>query len=217
MTFSGGLPGKSGAAAKSLGDKILGSSVFDKILTMAEGSPIVCNSLFALGLAGILRPATLVAMGGDRDREDNIYASGHAISSGIIGFISSIILTAPLNKMVDRIKQSPNPEQYLKEATVKLLRLNEAEDAKAVKAIMNDGKLFKNMQHLIKVGSGIIIGVPQAMITIALIPPILKYVFGIEKKPKGAPAPAYAQASMADFMKNMHLQKSFQDFRGGLQ
>ena len=31
VTFSGGLPGKSGAAAKSLGDRILGSKAFDKI------------------------------------------------------------------------------------------------------------------------------------------------------------------------------------------
>ena len=216
VTFSGGLPGKSGAAAKSLGDRILGSKAFDKILTMAEESPIVCNSLFALGLAGILRPATLVAMSGKKDKEDNIYASSHAVSSGIIGFISSIILTTPLNKMVDRIKNADNPEQYLKEKTVQLLGLDKTKDAKVVKSIMNKGKLFKNMQNLVKVGSGIILGVPQAMITIALIPPILKYVFGIEKKPKGTPAPAMAQSEMANFQKTMHMQKSFQDFRGGM-
>ena len=198
VTFSGGLPGKSRAAAKSLGDRILGSKAFDKILTMAEESPIVCNSLFALGLAGILRPATLVAMSGKKDKEDNIYAS------------------TPLNKMVDRIKKADNPEQYLKEKTVQLLGLDKAKDKKAVEAIMSEGKLFKNMQNLVKVGSGIIIGVPQAMITIALIPPILKYVFGIEKKPKGAPAPAMAQSEMANFQKTMHMQKSFQDFRGGM-
>ncbi len=216
VTFSGGLPGKSGAAAKSLGDRILGSRAFDKILTMAEGSPIVCNSLFALGLAGILRPATLVAMSGKKDKEDNIYASSHAVSSGVIGFITSIILTTPLNKMVDRIKKADNPEQYLKEKTVQLLGLDKAENKKAVKAIMNDSKLFKNMQNIVKVGSGLVIGIPQAMITIALIPPILKYVFGIEKKPKGAPVPVMAQSEMAKFQTNMHLQKSFQDFRGGL-
>ncbi len=216
VTFSGGLPGKSGAAAKSLGDRILGSRAFDKILTMAEESPIVCNSLFALGLAGILRPATLVAMSGKKDKEDNIYASSHAVSSGIIGFISSIILTTPLNKMVDRIKKADNPEQYLKEKTVQLLGLDKTKDAKVVKSIMNEGKLFKNMQNLVKVGSGIIIGVPQAMITIALIPPILKYVFGIEKKPKGSPVPVMAQTDIAKFQKTMHMQKSFQDFRGGM-
>ena len=217
VTFSGGLPGKSGAAAKSLGDRILGSKAFDRILTMAEESPIVCNSLFALGLAGILRPATLIAMGGKKDKEDNIYASGHAVSSGIIGFISSIILTTPLNKMVDRIKNADNPELYLKEKTVKLLGLDAAKDAKAVKAIMKEGTLFKNMQNIVKLGSGIIIGVPQAMITIALIPPILKYVFGIEKKPKGAPVPVMAQSDVANFQKTMHIQKSFQDFTGGMK
>ena len=217
VTFSGGLPGKSGAAAKSLGDRILGSKAFDRILTMAEESPIVCNSLFALGLAGILRPATLIAMGGKKDKEDNIYASGHAVSSGIIGFISSIILTTPLNKMVDRIKNADNPELYLKEKTVKLLGLDAAKDAKAVKAIMKEGSLFRNMQNIVKLGSGIIIGVPQAMITIALIPPILKYVFGIEKKPKGAPVPVMAQSDVANFQKTMHIQKSFQDFTGGMK
>ena len=82
---------------------------------------------------------------------------------------------------------------------------------------MNDSKLFKNMQNIVKVGSGLVIGIPQAMITIALIPPILKYVFGIEKKPKGAPVPVMAQSEMAKFQTNMHLQKSFQDFRGGLK
>ena len=35
-----------------------------------------------------------------------------------------------------------------------------------------------------KMGPDILIGIPRSIITIALIPPILKYVFGIEKKPK---------------------------------
>ena len=37
-----------------------------------------------------------------------------------------------------------------------------------------------------------IFGIVKAMLTVALIPPILKYVFGIEKKSKTPAAPAQA-------------------------
>lgn len=207
VTFSGGLPGKSGAAAKSLGDKILSSKAFDKILTLAEGSPVVCSSLFALGLAGVLRPATILSLPGKKDKEDKIYACGHSLASGVIGFISSIILTTPLNQMMDEVKK--HPRDYMKKLDKYFTGLEQ-------KGLKNTQK-FRNMETLVKVGCDSVIAVPRAIITIALIPPILKYVFGIEKKAKQQVMMANAQPNDNSKFTGMNLQKSFQDFRGGLK
>ena len=57
-----------------------------------------------------------------------------------------------------------------------------------------------------------VIGVPRAMLTIALIPPILKYVFGLEKKKKSAPQQEQvAQAPKMDFIE----KDVFKTVKGG--
>ena len=63
-------------------------------------------------------------------------------------------------------------------------------------------------------------GIPKAMMTIALIPPILKYVFGMEKKSSKAAKPQSVQllASVNDYAKNFIDKKAFASFnKGGAQ
>ena len=49
---------------------------------------------------------------------------------------------------------------------------------------------YKNVTKALQmIPDSIFLGIPKAMLTIALIPPILKYVFGLEKKPKTAQQP----------------------------
>ena len=164
-------------AAKSFGDKILSSKAFGSILDYAEDHPISCNALFSLVLAGICRPLTIMAIP-DKDgksKKDKLNAAAHAVASGVIGFISSTIIMSPFDSAMKKIKA--DPVKYLgKKAEAYLGDLKQQGLTKTPK--------FKNVEKLIKMGPDIVIGIPRSIITIALIPPILKYVFGIEPKAK---------------------------------
>lgn len=182
MNFSGNLAQEaSEVAAKklSMGDKILNSKSFGKMLEYAEAHPVSCNALFSLVLAGILRPATILALPGkkDEDKENKINAAAHSLASAVIGFISATIVMSPFDAAMKKV--SKDPAKYLgigKKAESYL------GDLKA-KGLSKTAK-YKNVETLMKMGPDIVIGIPRSIITIALIPPILKYVFGIEKKPK---------------------------------
>lgn len=202
VNFSGNPAQKaSEVAAKKLGtfDKMLNSKLFGNLLEYAEAHPISCNALFSLVLAGILRPATIMALPGGKEKEkqDKINAAAHSVASGIIGFISATIIMTPFDAAMKKVKQ--NPAKYLgKKAEEYLGDLKAAGMVKTPK--------FKNVETLMKMGPDIIIGIPRSIITIALIPPILKYVFGIEKKPKGAKV---AEQKPVQEVKNEDMNKKF--------
>ena len=206
-------------AAKSLGDKILNSKTFSKMLEYAEAHPVSCNALFSLVLAGMLRPATIMALPGKKneDRENKINAAAHSVASGIIGFISATIVMSPFDAAMKKVKN--DPAKYLgigKKAESYL------GDLKA-KGLSKTAK-FKNVETLMKMGPDIIIGIPRSIITIALIPPILKYVFGIEKKPKNKkveeqqPKQEVKNEEMTKQFANASLSSSaFKAVKGGVQ
>lgn len=179
VNFSGNPAQKaSEVAAKNLGDKILNSKAFGSVLEYAEAHPISCNALFSLVLAGMLRPATILALpGDDKSKDDKIIAAAHSVASGIIGFISATIVMSPFDAAMKKVKN--DPAKYLGDKAASYLG-----DLKA-KGLAKTAK-FKNVETLMKMGPDILIGIPRSIITIALIPPILKYVFGIEKKTKDA-------------------------------
>lgn len=215
--FSGSFTGKSEAAAtvmkKTFGDKILTSRWFNSLINAAEAHNVATGALIALGLAGILRPATTMALPGKKDKEDKIYASGHAIASGVMGFAVSTALTSPLDDAFTKSFEASEklaglkPIAAEKGETVELLEKRASKQLtdmlKKIKEYEQMGKnaLKENkdlakfltkkkdaMYTLMKTMPDWVIAIPRATLTIALIPPILKYVFGIEKKKKTAPA-----------------------------
>ena len=46
-----------------------------------------------------------MSLPGKKDKDDKIYASGHAIASGIIGFVFSSIVMSPLDAASKKIKE----------------------------------------------------------------------------------------------------------------
>ncbi len=160
-------------------DKVFRSNKFKKLLEIFEEKTVVAQSLVALVVAGVLRPATNMAMAGKNDKEDSMYAAAHAISSAVIGFIVSATVMAPFDKAFKKIKAEP--QKYLK-------GLENLFDVKEIgKRKLEKSKPYKNISKVAQmIPDSILLGIPKAMLTIALIPPILKYVFGLEKKPKNA-------------------------------
>lgn len=220
--FSGSFTGQESKAAatvikRSLGDKILTSGWFNSLVNAAEAHNVATGALIALGLAGILRPATTMALPGKKDKEDKIYASGHAIASGVMGFAVSTALTSPLDdaftksfeaseKLAGLKKLEPEKgdtvelltkraskkvtEMFknIKELELKIEQLGKSALEKDIKDLKFLTKKKDAMYTLMKTMPDWVISIPRATLTIALIPPILKYVFGVEKKKKTATA-----------------------------
>ncbi len=182
ITFNGSRASTSEAAVKvfnnlgkTFGDKIFRSGKFQKLVEVFEEKTVVAQALVALVVAGVLRPATNMAMAGKKDKEDSMYAAAHAISSAVIGFVVSSIVMAPFDKAFKKIKAEP--KKYLT-GLEKLFGVEEIGKRKLEKSLPY--KKISKMAQMIP--DSIVLGIPKAMMTIALIPPILKYVFGWEKK-----------------------------------
>lgn len=183
VAFSGSGASKktSEAAAKvfeNLGekwsDKLFRKKWFRNFVEIFENKTVVAQSLVALGVAGVLRPATNMAMAGKDDREDAMYAASHAIASAVIGFVVSSIVMAPFDKAFRKFKD--NPKKYL-DGLENILGVKEIGKRKLEKS-----NAYKNITKVAQmIPDTIVMGIPKALMTIALIPPILKYVFGIEK------------------------------------
>ena len=167
----------------TFGDKILGSKAFQNLLKFAEEKSAVTQALVSLVVAGVLRPATNMAMAGKDDKEDAMYAASHAIASAVIGFIVSYTVMKPFDDAFRKFKAEP--EKYIKSGMAKVFNVDKISSRRL--ALSNP---YKNVTKALQmIPDSIFLGIPKAMLTIALIPPILKYVFGLEKKPKTAQQP----------------------------
>jgi len=217
--YCGSFTGKSKPAANFL-DKILSSSWFGNFAKYSQEHNISTSALIALVLAGIMRPATIMALPGKKDKEDKIYASGHAMASGIIGFIVSTAVTSPFDESIKKIfDQKKFARGKFKEMDEKIAKLTkDKEDGILADAAKKELKALTKkrdaLNTLVKNIPDWVIGVPRAMLTIALIPPILKYVFGLEKKKKSAPQqPQTVEAPKMDFID----KDVFKNVKGGVQ
>lgn len=137
------------------------------ILENAADKQLIFDAAFALVLTCILRPASIVALPSKKNKDDQKYASAHSIASGIIGFAISNIIFTPISNAIKKIKDKPS--DYIKDE--KLLAIDKG------KTILN-----KTAKNYIDRLPDILGSVPKGILTIALIPPILKYCFGWEKK-----------------------------------
>lgn len=244
--FNGSFTGKSEAAVKTIKKGgILTSKWFNKLTKYSYDHNVATSALIALGLAGVLRPATIMTLPGKKDKEDKIYASGHSMASAILGFVASVIITSPLDEAVKKLfgtngylkdkddniikDKDGNPQIFSK----KLVELLEKEKALEAKANLRDetGKIVdkaareaykavqKHRSALEVLSKNIpdwIIAVPRSILTIALIPPILKYVFGVEKKKK--PEPQKETNNMTNPATMDFINKPvFQEVKGGVK
>lgn len=159
----------------------------NKLWDLSAGSTVVAQNLVALVLAAVLRPIAIVSLPGKKNKDDKIYASGHSISSGLIGFGFASVVMYPFDKAAKIIKQ--NPKKYLTDLSKKIYKVDNLED-------LHNSKIFKNVEKMFNMGhDALLFGVVKAMLTVALIPPVLKYVFGVEKNKGQKPEAPKAEAT----------------------
>ena len=225
--YCGSFTGKSKPAAtvlkRGLFDRMLASNWFGNLTKYAEEHNIAASALIALVLAGVMRPATILSLPGKEDKEDKIYAAGHAIASGIIGFAVSTAVTSPfdesIKKIFDNKKFRRKKFQAIDNQIAELTKQKEtgkisAESKELLKSLTARRETLKT---LVKNIPDWIIGVPRAILTIALISAILKYVFGVEKKKKAAPVDnKNVNTDKMDTPKMDFIDKpAFEQFKGG--
>lgn len=88
---------KKGEPEKKKIDKLIKSKFFDKLLKVAEHETVVQGAMSAL-ICIIFRPITIMALPnrkGNSDKQNNMYASAHSMSSGIMSLLSSLIVAQP--------------------------------------------------------------------------------------------------------------------------
>ena len=201
---------------KKLSDKIAKSKPFNKLLDYFEDKTSLMQAGVALVVAGVLRPATNLAMSNKDDREDAMYAASHAIASAVIGFIVSSIVLAPFDKAFKKVKN--DPKKYFKKTPEIEARAKKIFNVKKIGARqLGKSGAYKNISKVSQMMfDTLILGIPKAMLTIALIPPILKYVFGMEKKPKNTNNnPKEIQTDMKTYGKFLLTSLAFEAFIGG--
>lgn len=188
---------------KTLLGRILISDKTQKLGEYFDAKPSVGQALAALFIAGGLRPLTNIAMAGKDDKEDSMYAASHAIASAVIGYLVTSLIMSPFDAAFKQI--SKKAKRHLK-GKEKLLNISKIGPRR-----VETSPIWKNISQVCKMSlDTFILGVPKALLTIALIPPILKYVFGMEKKSKNKTPQIQYQ-----YMNNTIDKNAF--FKGGVK
>lgn len=178
--------------------KIYNSKTLRNFFIMADNSQSVFGAFFALILTGLFRPATIMVLPGQKkNKDDKKYAAAHSVASGLIGYAIALVISSPIASAMKKLEKEP--EKFLTKDAVEYLRH---------KKPVNTAKLYVNMLH------EAILAFPRAAITIALIPPILKHVFGYESKKNKSVADHTRVVQNFAATKTV-TSKVFKDFNGG--
>lgn len=175
---------------------------FKKLLVKAADNQVVFSAGFALLLTGLFRPVTICALPGKKNKDDKKYAAANSIASGVIGFVMAFIFANPVAEAVKKIKD--NPKTFM------------PKNFKALTAKTKDAEALKStVVHYLNQLPDILISSPKAIITIAILPPILKHIFGLEKK-KTEKVQVEQIYPILNFKSSaMDKRKSLQNFMGG--
>lgn len=136
-----------------------------KLLSFAENNGALFTTATALTLSAVARPASIMAAP-KTDRENKKIACAKAITSTILDFGITFAISLPVVKAVGNINK--NPQKYLKKETIKNLA-NSADGANELK----NSKAYTLANQMFKLGIGIAIAAPKAILNLIGMPYIL--------------------------------------------
>jgi len=145
--------------------KIYKSNLLKKGLEFASDNGALFAAGVALGTTVLLRPFAIFATPGVK-KENKEYACAKSIASGVIGFGVMALLSTPIAQAIKKINN--NPAKFLKKETIKALSSG--------KELTKSAK-YKLSTQLFKIGADFISAIPKALLTCALIPPIMLLLF----------------------------------------
>lgn len=128
------------------------------------------GALFAAGTSLILstfvRPIAILATP-KAAQENKEYACAKSIASSLVGFGVMALISNPIVNAVKNIEK--NPEKYMSKSAIEAFR-------GAEKNLTSSSK-FKFSAQMFKLGSAFVSVLPKALITCALIPPVMSLFF----------------------------------------
>ena len=165
----------------------------------------------SLALSTVARPIAIYSTP-KTDKENRKLACAKSIASSSVGFGLMLGVSLPVSDNIKKINDSP--QSYLKPETIKNLK-------DAGKALVQSSA-YKFSTQLIKLGLGAVMAIPKAVVTCALIPPVMSFFFKDKKmtadsgsKPKniqknltfmGNPAKASIAKELAKIINNKSVQ-----------
>lgn len=125
------------------------------------------SALMAIGV----KPLS-IALTPKVDKKNKQYAATESIASGLIKFAMVEAIALPVEKALKKIDKEP--VKYLTEKTI--------ENLKEPAQKLVDSKNYKVLTQLIKQASGFVTAIPKSMLTIALIPVLMNFIFKDKEK-----------------------------------
>ena len=135
-------------------------------LEFAEENGALFAATTTLGLSAFARPAA-IWLAPHTDKENKKVACAKSLSSSLAGYILMLGLSNPVSKAIKKIDK--NPDKYLKPQTIKKMQLG-AETLKQSKSYILATQMFK-------LGLGIVVAAPKAILTCAGMPFIMHKIF----------------------------------------
>lgn len=148
------------------------SKALKKFLSFAENNGALFTSTTALILSATVRPASIMATP-KTDKENKKIACAKAVTSTILDFFITLAISVPIVKAIGNINK--NPQKYLKKETI--------ENLKGKCTNITDSKAYNLANQLFKLGIGIAIAAPKAILNLIGMPYILDIFFSKKTEP----------------------------------
>ncbi|MCQ2754051.1 MAG: hypothetical protein MJ231_03280 [bacterium] len=142
-----------------------------KLLEFVADNGYLFAGTTAFVLGSTVRPLSILATP-KTDKENKKYAISKALSSSTINYLVTLAISLPFAKSVKKI--DANPSKYLKETTIASLK----EENKA----LTDSKAYNLATELFKLGLGILVACPKAILTALGVPFVMNNI--VNKKEK---------------------------------
>ncbi len=177
----------------------LDSKAFEAVAEFAGKNSATFNAASSLLMAGVLRPAAIMALPAkdEQEQKNKGIAAAHAIASGLIGFAITSTVMKPISAGLSKVMG--NTEKYLPKLHEKM---------------QQNPLLEKNVKKVMQFGPDIILAVPRALLTSKLSHVVEGALFG--KKKKAAKAEAAAPQLAAQPVQQVQSERPVLDgFKGG--
>ena len=120
----------------------------NKFLEYTTRHEVVTNAAVSAVLAGVMRPLTLMLISNDKEKNDMAYASAHAISSAVWGFIIPFIFIRPLSGGFNRALENMHEHLSVEEIKRRLPWFNEKDPRNWIDGVVGDMKSVGKIRPL---------------------------------------------------------------------
>lgn len=180
------------------------NKAFKRSLEFASDNGALFSAATILALSTVIRPAA-IWFTPKTDKENKKIACAKSISSSAVGYGLTYAISKPFSDSIKKIDN--NPKEFLSPKTIKFFK-NKFND-------ITQSKSYNFATQMFKLGLGIIIAAPKAVLTSAVLPFIMQNIFQQKKQDKNSQNIAFKGRNDNKLAKNIGKlldKKRFQIF-----